>query len=52
MQDSDTIEIKETILIVDDKEINRAILCETFKNEYKIVEASRSGSNGVCFKKH
>lgn len=45
MQDSDTDEI---ILIVDDKEINRAILCETFKNEYKVVEAS-NGKEAMDF---
>ena len=32
-----------TILIVDDIEINRAILTEIFKDEYNIIEAS----NGV-----
>ncbi len=32
-----------TILIVDDVEVNRAILTETFKDEYHIIEAS----NGV-----
>ena len=30
---------KDTILIVDDQEINRAILCETFRAEHEIVEA-------------
>lgn len=30
---------KETILIVDDMEINRAVLCETFKDDMRILEA-------------
>lgn len=30
---------KKTILIVDDQEINRVILAELFKDEYKIIEA-------------
>lgn len=30
---------KETILIVDDMEINRAVLCETFKDSCRIMEA-------------
>ena len=29
----------KTILIVDDVEINRAVLMEIFKDEYKIIEA-------------
>lgn len=32
-------DIKETILIVDDMEINRAILCEIFKEDHEILEA-------------
>lgn len=35
--------MRNTILIVDDMEINRAILAEAFKDEYKIIEAE----NGV-----
>ncbi len=34
-----TQEEKDTILIVDDMEINRAILCETFRAEHEIMEA-------------
>lgn len=34
---------KETILIVDDIEINRAVLTEIFKNDYETIEAC----NGV-----
>ena len=30
---------RETILIVDDMEINRAVLCETFKDSCRIMEA-------------
>lgn len=29
----------DTILVVDDMEVNRAILCEIFKDEYRILEA-------------
>ncbi|MBD5115692.1 MAG: response regulator [Ruminococcaceae bacterium] len=35
--------MKDSLLIVDDVEINRAILAETFKNEYNIIEAA----NGI-----
>lgn len=34
------MKIKRTILIVDDMEINRAILCEMFYKEYDVLEAS------------
>lgn len=33
------MEEKKTILIVDDMEVNRAILCELFQNKYTILEA-------------
>ena len=31
--------MKNTILIVDDQEINRVLLAEQFKDEYNIIEA-------------
>lgn len=39
MQGLEHARLRETILIVDDKEINRVILHETFKEEYRILEA-------------
>ena len=35
---------KKTILIVDDIEINRAILAEIFKEDYEIIEAVDGGN--------
>ena len=34
---------KEAILVVDDMEINRAILGEMFKEKYQIIEAQSCG---------
>ena len=37
---------KDTILIVEDMEINRELLAEIFRNEYKILEAE-NGEEGI-----
>ena len=31
--------MKDTILVVDDKEVNRYMICEIFKKNYKFLEA-------------
>lgn len=48
MRGSEKTELKETILIVDDKEINRAVLRETFKDEYNVEEAG-NGQEAVSY---
>ena len=40
----DTLEGKETILIADDADLNRAILRNLFEDEYNLLEAE----NGRC----
>ena len=49
---------KNVILIVDDMEINRVVLAETFKDNYEIIEAENGeealkviNSNDRCFVK-
>lgn len=43
--------LNEVILIVDDQEINRTILCEIFKESYKVVEAE-NGREAIDFVKN
>ena len=31
--------MKDTILVVDDKEVNRFMICEIFRKDYKFLEA-------------
>ena len=31
--------MKDTILVVDDKEVNRFMICEIFRKDYKLLEA-------------
>lgn len=39
---------RDTILIVDDMEINRSILCSVFEKEYNILEAE-NGEQALLF---
>lgn len=45
--------LNESILVVDDNEINRAVLFETFKNDYNVLEA-QNGEQAleILLKKH
>lgn len=45
-------DVRDTILVVDDEEVNRAILFEMFKDEYNVIEADNGLEAMEMIEKH